>query len=77
MNSNGNKPIQSLSGVYVFCYEKEMSLLDLLQNPDAIREEIQLEVMEQWDSIVQAVKGSRQKAAAEPVNQTINPQMGQ
>ena len=88
MSSNG-KPaavMKDLGGIYIFAYEKGMSLLDLLENPERMREQVKTEVMEQWDAIVQAMEARAlerlkrrmaAKAASQPVNQTINPQMGQ
>ena len=75
-----------LGGLYLFTYEKYASLLDLLEDPDAIREQVLAEVAQQWDDIMQAMEARALerlkrrmavKAASQPVNQTINPQINQ
>jgi len=83
MNSNGEPAavMKDLGGLYLFSYERYMSFLDLLENPEAIREQIMLEVAEQWDAIIQAMderleRRMAAKAAAVPVNQQINPEVG-
>jgi len=86
MSGNGS-PVFNLDcgGVYVFSYEKEINFLEFLRDPDSVKQQVMLEVMERLDNTIKTMEdilvewGKRRTSepAQAPVNSVVTPKMEQ
>ena len=52
-------------------HEKEISFLYMLENPDALREQILQEVTEQWNDVIKAIDASMARQAEARAKPTV------